>query len=75
MCDNSDDIRSLPADVFKIGPDGSKAFVDCKAVPEISLNVWFGKSRGFLWVSDPLCLSSSSALHFFQLFFLGPPPC
>jgi hypothetical protein len=29
------------------------------------------------WVSshDPLCLSSSSALHFFRLFFLGPPPC
>jgi hypothetical protein len=26
-------------------------------------------------VSDPVCLSSSSALHFFQLFFLGPPPC
>jgi hypothetical protein len=24
---------------------------------------------------DPWCLSSSSALHFFQLFFLGPPPC
>jgi hypothetical protein len=27
------------------------------------------------WVSDPLCLYSSSALHFFQLFFLGPTPC
>jgi hypothetical protein len=25
-------------------------------------------------VSDPLCLSSSSALHFFP-FFSGPPPC
>jgi hypothetical protein len=29
----------------------------------------------FFWVSDPLCLSPSLALHFFQLFFLGPPPC
>jgi hypothetical protein len=29
----------------------------------------------FWGVSNPLCLSSSSALHFFQLFFLGPPPC
>jgi hypothetical protein len=28
----------------------------------------------FYWVSDPLCFSSSSALHFFQLLFLGPPP-
>jgi hypothetical protein len=28
----------------------------------------------FFWISDPLCLSSSSALHFFRLFFLGPPP-
>jgi hypothetical protein len=26
-------------------------------------------------VSDPLCLSTSSALHFFRLFFLGPAPC
>jgi hypothetical protein len=26
-------------------------------------------------VSHPLCLSSSLALHFFHLFFLGPPPC
>jgi hypothetical protein len=25
--------------------------------------------------SDPLCLCSSSALHFFQLFFSDPPPC
>jgi hypothetical protein len=25
----------------------------------------------FLWVSDPLCLSSSLALHFFRLFFFG----
>jgi hypothetical protein len=34
------------------------------------------KSSGVFWgVSDPLCLSSSLALHFFQLFFLGPPPC
>jgi hypothetical protein len=30
--------------------------------------------KGFL-VSDPLCLSSSSALHFFGLFFLDPIPC
>jgi hypothetical protein len=38
---------------------------------EFSPNAWL-----FLfWVSDPLCLSSSSALHFFQLFFLGSPPC
>jgi hypothetical protein len=29
----------------------------------------------FFWVSNPLCLSYSSALHFFQLFFSGPPPC
>jgi hypothetical protein len=29
----------------------------------------------FWGVSNPLCLSSSSALHFFRLFFLGPPPC
>jgi hypothetical protein len=28
----------------------------------------------FLGVSDPLCLSSSSALDFFWLFFLCPPP-
>jgi hypothetical protein len=27
------------------------------------------------WVSDPLCLPSPAAIHFFQLFFLGPPPC
>jgi hypothetical protein len=36
------------------------------------------RARGdnrFFGVSDPLCLSSSCALHFFQLFFLGPPPC
>jgi hypothetical protein len=24
---------------------------------------------------DSLCLSSYSTLHFFRLFFLGPPPC
>jgi hypothetical protein len=29
----------------------------------------------FFVASDPLCLSSCSALHFFRLFFLGPPPC
>jgi hypothetical protein len=29
----------------------------------------------FWGVSDPLCLSSSLALHVFRLFFLGPPPC
>jgi hypothetical protein len=29
----------------------------------------------FLGASDPLCHSSSSALHFFQLFFSCPPPC
>jgi hypothetical protein len=28
----------------------------------------------FFWASDLLCLSSSSALDFFQLFFSGPPP-
>jgi hypothetical protein len=27
------------------------------------------------WVSDPLCLSSSLAPHFFRLFFSCPPPC
>jgi hypothetical protein len=27
------------------------------------------------WVINPLCLSSSSAFPFFQLFFSGPPPC
>jgi MFS family permease len=32
-------------------------------------------SAEFFWgVSDPLCLSSSSALHFFQLFFLVHHP-
>jgi hypothetical protein len=28
----------------------------------------------FFLVSDPLCLPSCLALHFFRLFFLGPPP-
>jgi hypothetical protein len=29
----------------------------------------------FWGVSDPLCLSFSSAPHFFRLFFSCPPPC
>jgi hypothetical protein len=31
-----------------------------------------GLVRYFLWVSIPFCVSSSKALHFFRLFFLGP---
>jgi hypothetical protein len=27
------------------------------------------------WVSNPLCLSSSLAIHLFWLFFSCPPPC
>jgi hypothetical protein len=29
----------------------------------------------FWGVSDPLCFSSSLALHFFRLFFSCPPHC
>jgi hypothetical protein len=36
---------------------------------------YFTGANVFFWVSDPLCLSSSSDLHFFRLFFSGPPPC
>jgi hypothetical protein len=40
--------------------------------------VSYSKERRFYqvtrMVSDPLCLSSSSALHFL-LLFLRPPPC
>jgi hypothetical protein len=40
----------------------------------ISQLVAFFSKHGIFLVSDPLCLSSSLALHFFQLFFLDPPP-
>jgi hypothetical protein len=33
------------------------------------------KRGDLFWVSDPLCFTPSSALHFFQLFFLCPTPC
>jgi hypothetical protein len=38
-------------------------------------DTFFNTSSSLFWVSDPLCLSSSSALHFFRLFFSVPPPC
>jgi hypothetical protein len=37
----------------------------------ILFSYFFGGEGG----SDPWCLSSSSALHFFRLFFSCPPPC
>jgi hypothetical protein len=50
-----------------------------KSLPSNFVGQFMGQV--FFWVSDPLCLSSSSSLHFFRLFFLvhlfGPPasPC
>jgi hypothetical protein len=38
----------------------------------VSLFVHFFLGGG---VSNPLCLFSCSAVHFFPLFFLDPPPC
>jgi peroxidase len=45
VCDNSDDIQSVPEDLFKM-MEGPKKFTDCKTIPAISLNVWFGKFNG-----------------------------
>jgi hypothetical protein len=42
---------------------------------EADLKSSLSRLRRLFLVSNPLCLSSSSALHFFRLFFLGPPPC
>jgi peroxidase len=43
VCDNSDDIQSVPKDLFRMEEEGSKHFVDCKSIPAMSLNMWFGK--------------------------------
>jgi hypothetical protein len=43
-----------------------------------SMHVTLHTKHFFVWgggVSNPLCLSSSSALHFFRLFFLCLLPC
>jgi hypothetical protein len=44
------------------------SLAQCTNVSRSSMYVLFG-------VREPLCLSSSWALHFSRLFFLGPPPC
>jgi hypothetical protein len=48
---------------------------ESKVSPILSLGNLTTYVHSFFRVSDPLCLSSSLALHFFRLFFLGPPPC
>jgi hypothetical protein len=49
--------------------DQRKIWQPCLRAMYLAPSIW-----SFWGVSDPMCLSSSSALHFFQLFFLCPPP-
>ena len=44
ICDNGDDIMLVPKNIFKMEEGGFKNFVECKNIPAMSFNVWFGES-------------------------------
>jgi hypothetical protein len=50
-------------------------FVDTISILTYMFCMFFNITFFLFGVSDPLCLSSSSALHFFPIILFGPPPC
>jgi len=43
ICDNGDDIQSVPKNIFRMEDGGHNSFVECKNLPAMSFNVWFGE--------------------------------